>query len=223
MKAIAVNGSPRKNWNTATLLQKALGGAKSVGADTELVHLYDLNFKGCISCFACKRKGSQFIGRCAMKDDMTIVLDKISECDVLLLGSPIYFGNVTGEMRSFLERLLFSSMTYNVGHRSVFRGKVSSGFIYSMNVPADLSAMNYPEEYKQHLNYHPLFQYLKACLERLNGPSEFLLSQDTYQFDDYSNYEASMFDEKQKSLVRAKQFPIDCQNAFDLGARLAAQ
>ena len=46
MKVIAVNGSPRKTWNTATLLQKALDGAKSVGADTELVHLYDLNFKG---------------------------------------------------------------------------------------------------------------------------------------------------------------------------------
>ena len=54
MKVIAVNGSPRKKWNTATLLERALEGAASKGAETELVHLYDLDFKGCVSCFACK-------------------------------------------------------------------------------------------------------------------------------------------------------------------------
>jgi multimeric flavodoxin WrbA len=54
MKAIGVNGSPRKKWNTATLLKKALEGAASEGAKTGLVHLYDLDYKGCISCFACK-------------------------------------------------------------------------------------------------------------------------------------------------------------------------
>ena len=223
MKVIAVNGSPRKSWNTATLLQKALEGATSVGADTELVHLYDLNFKGCTSCFACKRKDSKFIGHCAMKDDLTSLLEKVIECDVLLLGSPIYFGNVTGEMRSFLERLLFSAMTYNIGHGSVFKGKVSSCFIYTMNVPEDISTMNIPEEFKKQLNYEPLYHYFKFCLQRLNGPSEFLLSQDTYQFDDYSKYEASMFDEKHKSLVKSEQFPIDCQNAFAMGARLAVK
>lgn len=62
MKAIAVNGSPRRNWNTATLLRKALDGAKSVGADTELIHLYDMQYRGCISCFACKRKDNKFVG-----------------------------------------------------------------------------------------------------------------------------------------------------------------
>jgi multimeric flavodoxin WrbA len=51
MKAIGVNGSPRKKWNTATLLKKALEGAASEGAKTALVHLYDLDYKGCISCF----------------------------------------------------------------------------------------------------------------------------------------------------------------------------
>ena len=51
MKVIAFNGGPRKNWNTAMLLEKALEGAKSQGAETELIHLYELNYKGCISCF----------------------------------------------------------------------------------------------------------------------------------------------------------------------------
>lgn len=114
MNVIAVNGSPRKKWNTATLLKNALDGATSVGAQTEMIHLYDLKYKGCTSCFACKRKGGN-LGRCAMKDDLTDVLEKITHCDVLLLGTPIYFGNVSGELLSFLERLLFSSMTYISG------------------------------------------------------------------------------------------------------------
>lgn len=98
VKVLSVNGGPRKNWNTDTLLQKALEGAKSVGAQTETVHLYDLNYKGCTSCFACKRKNSKYVGHCAMKDDLSRVLEKVLESDVLFLGSPIYFGNVTGSV-----------------------------------------------------------------------------------------------------------------------------
>ena len=212
MKAIAVNGSPRKKWNTATLLQMALDGAKSVGADTEFIHLYDLNYKGCTSCFACKTKGSKHTGRCAMNDELTSVLDKISECNALILGSPIYLGNITGEMQSFLERLVFPKISYSVGYGSVFKGKVSSGFIYTMNVT---------ETYVEIMNYEAIFQRGQGYLKKLNGTTEYLLSLDTYQFKDYSKYEASIFDEKHKAQVKAKQFPLDCQKAFDLGARLA--
>jgi hypothetical protein len=55
MNVIALNGSPRKNWNTATLLKKVLEGAVAAGAETDLLHLYDLDFKGCTSCFAVQR------------------------------------------------------------------------------------------------------------------------------------------------------------------------
>ena len=112
MKVMAINGSPRKSWNTATLLKKALKGAASQGADTELIHLYDLKFTGCTSCFACKTKGGKSYGRCAVKDGLAPVLKKVEAADALILGSPIYFGNVSGEMRSFLERLLFPYFTY---------------------------------------------------------------------------------------------------------------
>ena len=70
MKAIGVNGSPRKKWNTATLLKKALEGAASEGAKTTLVHLYDLNYKGWISCFACKTRGGKSYSKCAVKDGL---------------------------------------------------------------------------------------------------------------------------------------------------------
>ena len=56
-KVMIINGSPRKNFNTAKLLKSAAQGAEAAGAETEIVHLYDLSYKGCISCLMCKRKG----------------------------------------------------------------------------------------------------------------------------------------------------------------------
>jgi len=213
MNVIAVNGSPRKEWNTATLLRKALDGAASLGAKTTMIHLYDLTYQGCTSCFACKRKGGA-LGRCGMRDDLTDVLEKAARCDVLLLGTPIYFGNITAGLLAFLERLLFSSMTYNSGYRSTFPGKLCSGFIYTMNVPAATM---------EKLGYGTLFGHYQSLLERLGGPSEILVSNDTYQFDGYAGYEASMFDEAHKARVRAERFPVDCQKAFEMGARLAGK
>ena len=84
MKVMAFNGSPRKKWNTATLLEKALEGAASRGAETELIHLYDLNYKGCISCFACKTKGGESYGRCAVEDDLAPVFRKIEKADAVI-------------------------------------------------------------------------------------------------------------------------------------------
>jgi multimeric flavodoxin WrbA len=91
MKIYAINGSPRKKWNTALLLEHALAGAASQGAETELIHLYDLTYKGCTSCFSCKLKGGKSYGRCAMNDGLTPVLEKLAEADAFILGSPIYF------------------------------------------------------------------------------------------------------------------------------------
>ncbi|MGO8693089.1 MAG: flavodoxin family protein [Rectinemataceae bacterium] len=212
MNVIAVNGGPRKNRNTATLLGKALEGAQSVGADTELIHLYDLTFKGCRSCLECKLKGNKHLGICLFEDGLSDSLRKISKCDVLLLGSPIYISAITGVMHSFLERLFFPALTYNAGHGSVFQGKISSCFFYAMGAP---------EERAKTQNYEAIFQFNEMRLKTLHGTSEYLASYNTYQFDDYSKYEASMFDEKSKAKIRQEQFPLDCKKAFEIGARLA--
>jgi len=90
MKIIVFNGSPRKAWNTATLLNKALEGAASQGAETELIQLYDLNYKGCKSCFDCKMKNGKSYGKCAENDDLTPILGRIEEVGGIILGSPIY-------------------------------------------------------------------------------------------------------------------------------------
>jgi len=209
MNVIAINGGPRKSWNTVTLLENALKGAASNGATTELIHLYDLNFKGCKSCFACKRKDSNCNGLCEINDELKEVLGKILKCDVLILGSPIYFGNVTGEMRSFMERLLFPNLSYNTGERSIFTGKIVSAFFYTMNIS---------EDQMHQTNYESIFEQYKNLLQIFNGPSETLISNDTYQFNDYSIYDASRFDEAHKAIVKSEQFPLDCKKAFEFGA-----
>lgn len=213
MKTIAINGSPRKSWNTSTVLQKALDGAQSKGSETKLVHLYDLNYKGCTSCFACKRKDSKFIGHCAMRDDLTGVLEEVISSDVLLIGSPIYVGDVTGAVRSFLERLLFMNLSYRKTDPSNFHGKINVGLLYTMGMPErEAEASGYQYNFNFHRN---LFSLLSSNVQSLIVP-------DTYQFDDYMKYEASRFDERHKAKVREEQFPEYCKEAFDLGAELVS-
>ena len=120
MKLLAFNGSPRKKWNTATLLEHALKGAKSEGAKTELIHLYDLDYKGCTSCFACKRIGSKSYGHCAVKDDLLPVFKKVEAADAILVGSPIYYSITTGETRCFLERLMYQVLGLRQGAFNAF-------------------------------------------------------------------------------------------------------
>jgi len=83
MKVIAINGSPRKNWNTATLIKNALEGAESEGAVTELIQLYDLNYKGCKSCFSCKIRRGKSYGSCAVNDDLTSIFMKVENLMLL--------------------------------------------------------------------------------------------------------------------------------------------
>lgn len=214
MKVIGINGSPRKTWNTATLLEQALEGAASRGAETEIVHLYDLDFKGCISCFACKLRGGKSYGRCAVRDDLAPVLDAIAEADALVLGSPIYFGCVTGEMRSFLERLLFPYLVYSNPTSSLFGRPLRTAFIYTMNAP---------EEYVEAIGYGQLFRGNEQALGLIfRQPSESLCSFETLQFADYSKVVFSYADPEERKERRRTVFPRDCKKAFALGARLAA-
>lgn len=213
MKVMAFNGSPRKKWNTATLLKKALDGAASKGAETELIHLYDLDFKGCISCFACKTIEGKSYGRCAVKDDLTQVFRKVEKADAVILGSPIYFGTVTGEMKSFIERLLFPYSTYTDPPQSLFPRKIASGFIYTMGVT---------EKMMQDLGYTEHFERHEMVLKRIYGSSEYMCSFDTLQFDDYSKVLSTRFDPVKKAKRRKEIFPKDCDKAFEMGARFAA-
>ena len=241
MKVLAVNGSQRKNGNTAQVLQKALEGAKSIGAETELVNLYAEPIKGCVSCFACKIKNSKTDGLCAYRDALTPILQKALEADVLFIGSPIYFSYPSAQVRAFIERLCFPLHTYlrddSIGKQLSFdelkerleadekfelTGEVFKTLVRTKKfVPtAMLYTMNCPDWLFDKVNYPTILAPDKETLQIIFGYCESFYAFDTYQFTDYSKYDMTLFDEKAKRKQREEQFPKDLQNAFDLGKRL---
>ncbi len=214
MKAIFINGSPRKQWNTAKMLESAMNGAREAGAEVELVHLYEIDFKGCKSCFACKIKNSKTNGICAIKDDLRPVLERCRQADVVVLGSPVYYSYPTGEIRSFMERLLFPIGTYlyENGKHVTLRDKViPSAMIFTMNCPQD---------YMKKIGYPPILEENTKVLADIYGYAETLYACNTYQFSDYSHYDFNLFSEEEKRQYRDQHWQTDLQNAYDLGKRL---
>ena len=207
MKTIILNGSPRKNWNTAQLLKEAKMGAESAGAEVEYIDLYDLNYNGCRSCLACKRSGIAEPCKCYWKDDLSPVLEKIWQADRLITGSPIYYGQPTGGFRSFLERITFPAMSYN-DYTSVFKGHVDVDVFLTMNAPLEGYRQMYEKKMEE---YFGPFGFL-------NGKVRLIPVCDTLQVKDYSKYEMKSFSEEHKKAVHAAEFPAALEMAYKIGA-----
>ena len=178
-----------------------------------MVNLYDrnMNYKGCMSCFACKVKGGRK-GVCSFPDDLKSVMERAVEADVLVCGSPVYCGYPTAGLRAFMERLIFPAVNYSDFSHPVVNKSKHSATIFTMNCP--------DEEVYRANNYHILMDTSARQLGMF-GPTEVLYSFDTYQFNDYSRYDAAMLPEERKARVRETQFPQNLQKAYELGKRLA--
>ena len=215
-KVVVLNGSPRKNFNTAQLLKEAQKGAETSGAEAEYFNLYDYNFKGCMSCFACQRKGSITNGLCAIRDDLRPILEKCLNADAIIIGTPVYFSYPTGEFRSFIERLLFANHTYMIdkekgGLKRRLEKTIPTGVIFTMNCPEDLA---------KEINYNIILEENVKSLNHIMGYAESLYSYDTTQFADFSKYNCDLFDENHKKEIKETQFPKDLESAFNLGKKL---
>lgn len=109
MKIIALNGSHRKGRNTAALLNTVLMEAENLGCTTELIELTDLNIGFCKACNLCARKS-----QCAITDDdMVMVEEELLSADGIILGSPVYWMNVTALMKNFMDRTCYLHITKN--------------------------------------------------------------------------------------------------------------
>jgi multimeric flavodoxin WrbA len=212
MYVVAFNGSPRKNSTTATLLKKALQGATSRGADTELVHLNDLSMKGCQACFSCKKRGGRSYGTCAQRDDMTPLYEKIERADALFFGSPIYFGAITAPAKAFVERL-YPYLNYRDLSSNLPR-KTRTGLIFTLGANDQEMAL-----FDQHI------RFVKIAFRMLFGSAETLVSTDTFHVKDYSKIVADYLETlvDRKLAHRQEQFPKDCDKAFEMGARFAGE
>ena len=207
-KIIVIDGGPRKNFNTASILQKFAEGAMSVSDKIEVktVRLYGLDYKGCMSCMACKVKGKAS-NVCKFKDALTPVLEEIAEADGLVLGSPIYFGDVTGQMRTFLERLAFPWLSYND---------------YSLTAPklmpvVLMETMNGLPERNNSQGYGSM----EYCIQTALGEPEHLVAYNTYQVKNYERFELASFSEEAKRQWRDEHWENDLQKAFDAGKQMA--
>lgn len=140
--------------------------------------MYDLNYKGCVSYFSCKFKGGEIFGKCAVKDDLEIVLKKVYKADSVILGTPIYLVAIAGEVQSFLERLLYPLFNFETG-TSLFGRKIPTAIIYTMGVT---------EEQRIQMGYPQHFRDIEMAMKLIFGEFESLTMTDTWQFEDYSRY-----------------------------------
>lgn len=214
MKVIGINGSPRKHYNTYKLCEKVLEGAEKSGAETELINLYDYNFKGCVSCFAChlKKRNDQYV--CSYKDELKEILEKCVNADAIVIGTPIYYGSITGETQSFLERLLFAADTYYINEKgervSKLKKQIKTLMIYTMNVPKEMDYFNGEDQLK----------IMRDYITNIIGPCEAFYAYDTCQFKNYDLYLNNMFDPEHKKERLEEQFPQECEKAYQIGEKL---
>lgn len=123
MKAVAINGSPRKGGNTEVLLRKVLEPLTAAGWETEFVQLGGKKIKGCTACYGCFDTND---GRCTVKTDIfNECFEKMLAAQAIILGSPTYFTDVSAEMKALLDRAGFVS----VANGGLLRGKIGASVV----------------------------------------------------------------------------------------------
>lgn len=147
---------------------------------------------------------------------MRPILEETLTADGFVIGTPIYFGAPTGQVRNFLERLEFPNLSYEIDEngkqKKLLNKKIPTAFVCTMGAPPN---------YFEKMNYDTLLGINGHFLQELFGDNENLYVTDTYQFKDYSKYAVSDSIHEYKEKVLAEKFPQDLQAAFDLGKRLA--
>ena len=123
MKILAINGSPRKNGNTASLLQEVLSPLREAGWEVETVQLGGKKIQGCRGCGKCAELKN---GRCVFDNDMlNELLEKMLAADAMLLGTPCYFTDMTAELKALVDRAGF--VAYMNG--GLFQGKIGAAVV----------------------------------------------------------------------------------------------
>lgn len=213
MNILAVNGSPRRHWNTEIILEHALAGAAQIpNARTETVFLYPMHYSGCTSCYACKRRGKPS-SLCRMRDTLTPALEKAQEADVLLLGTPVYFFTESAGTRAFIERLLYPWSAFLAEGYGTRRPKpMVAGLFYTLagteeTVPA---------------HGHSHFKDSTDQFFSLHFPHhEVLLAYETLHTDAYDKFELDVFNPEARRASRETRFVKDCERARAIGEALA--
>ncbi len=210
---VAVNASPRTQWNTASLVRAAADGAASGQAEAAYFDLYKLGpFTGCISCFGCKLPPNE--GRCICRDALQPVLEAIRTADGVILGTPNYLGDVSAGFRALYERLIFRSLTYKKDPASYNQRKIPVLMIMTSNAS---------EAFYGPIGYRQMLKGYQKSLEHFVGNTRLFIAGDTLQVKDYSRYGWTMFDPEKKRERHEKVFPGEKEQAFGLGLEMVTK
>ena len=205
MKIVAVNGGPRKGKNTDQMLNAFIEGVKEANPDAEvqIIRLYDFTFKGCISCFSCQMKNHRDDLQCWLKDDVTELLKDTYHADGILFASPVYYMNVSAQLRLFWERLQYPGPSDRT---------VPTALIYTMNAN---------QEQMERMMKAPLdinAWYLEMCF---HDKPEIVNSFNTFQYNDNEIYhDGFRAPAKAKWAHHEEQFETDLRNAREAGRRM---
>ena len=212
-RILLVDGSPRRNMNTAALCDALAEGARTASSEIEMerIRLYDLPpWKGCLSCLACKVRGRE-TGLCAIRDGLSDALRAANEADGLVIASPIYFSEWTAMTRAFLERLVFPWLSYERFSVTAPKKKALA-WIYTMNAPGAMMP-----DIRTHLSI------LEGATARgVGDPSPlFVESYQTVQVKDYSRYAMDGLDPSAHIAWRNAHWEEDLAKARAAGQRMA--
>ena len=213
-KIVIIDGGPRKGMNTAQMIEAFANGAKSAGGEeieVKTIRLYELEYKGCVSCLACKLKGSKFTDVCARKDGATEALREAAYADGLVFASPIYFFQISAQLRAFIERLFFPWLSYVDYSSNPPKGHIPTACIYTMNAPADMAA----KFQRNNMNEN------ETVIANALGKPEHIEANFTTQVKNYDRYEFAEGTAEAKKAYRDAHWQEDLQKAFDAGKRMA--
>ena len=200
MKTIVINAGPKRKDVNAQLAQSALNGAESVGADVEYVDLYKLDLSGCRACMICKR--DEDVCKCFWKDELSPLIERIFDSDALLIVVPIFFSNPSSHYIAFLERLIFSLVSFQTGNK--FKGKVNAGLFYTVEYPLDFFEKSVRPNLKQS----------EDLLGMLNGNVVI----DSFSTITKTERSAKSLDELN---IKEEQLSRDLNEIFDIAAELS--
>lgn len=212
-KIMIIDGGPRKNFNTAALMDAVEQGVRSVSAEIEVkrVRLYDVEFTGCRACYACKVK-DKWSTYCKFRDAMTETLQEADKADGLVFASPTYFQRITGRLEQFLERLLFPRLSYN-DYSSLAPRLIPTVTIYTMTGPQPAV-----EKF-----ITPFMDHTDGLIEKYYGKPVRLTTVDDFQVKDYSRYEMASFDLVKKQQWHDAHWQEDIDRAFAAGKKMAEE
>jgi multimeric flavodoxin WrbA len=167
MKILCLLGSPREKGNSATIANRFCKTAEGLGAEVKSFTLNNLQYRGCQGCMACKTK----LDRCALNDDLTVVLDAVRETDVLVLASPVYFWDISSQLKTFIDRTfsyLVPDLMTNPRRTRLEPGK-KLVFILSQNNP---DRSSFADIYPKFQYFAQAYGFVESHLIRAFGVSE---------------------------------------------------